>query len=405
MPEVWIFNHYAGYPENVPATRTYELTRRLAASGWDVTVVACSFNHYTFVDDYPNQHGPIREEMREGVRWVFVKGAAYRSNGAARFRNMADYATRAYLWGRRRPPPDIIVGTTVHPLAAEAARRLAKTRKTKFVYEITDLWPESLVDLGHITRKSSIYRLMRGLERRAFIFADGVVGILPGIPEYAWDAHGLTLTKFCYVPNGTEISQVVGDTTAPQPDTIAYIGGFAPAHGMPSIVRAAIRLNQHAPGRFNFNLYGDGPTRPAMEALAVDYPNIRFQGLIPKSQVQGHLSRNSLCLCTAASLPVHRYGISFNKLFDYFKAERPIVFAVDSGNDPVSASGAGLSVPAGDVYAISEAILTLCNMSLEERNTMGRRGQEFLRREHDFDVLSDRLRAFFCNMGETDRAT
>lgn len=406
MPEVWILNHYAGYPEAVPATRTFELSTRLAAQGWRVTVVACSFNHYTFRDDYPEKQAAIWQETREGVRWVFIKGAPYVRNSAARFRNMLDYSRRAYTWGTRQRAPDIIIGTSVHPFAAETARRLARRHGARFVYEVTDLWPESLVDLGHIARSSVIYQVMHRLERRAFQEASGVIGIPPKIPEYVLDSYKQRLPRFAYIPNGFAASSQI-EHAAPTPDSVAYAGGFAPAHDMPTIIKAASILESRSPGRFTFNLFGDGPERAAMEAQARGTSSVKFHGLVSKTRLAGHLQANSMCLCTGSALPVHRYGISFNKLFDYFNAERPVVFAVNSGNDPVAEARAGLSVPAGDSHALAEAIQTIGDLSDRERKAMGAAGRGFLLREHHFDVLAARLASFVTEIltGEHLRKT
>lgn len=401
MPELWIINHYAGFPETVPATRTFELAKHLANQGWKVTVVACSFNHYSFADDFPDRAESVHEQYRDGVRWVFVKGGAYKGNGGARLRNMLEFSGRTWRWSLTQVPPQFVIGTTVHPFAAEVARRIAKRMGAKFVYEITDLWPESLVDLGHIGRRSFTYRVMKGLERRAFKTARGVIGIPPGVADYALDAHGLTLQNFCYIPNGTVApSPNALVRTEPEMGTIAYAGGFAPAHGMPSIIAAAECLQTSHPGRFTFHLYGDGPDRPALEDLVVKrgVANVQFHGLVPKVRLQEYLVRAEICICSGEALGVHRYGISFNKIFDYFKAARPIVFAVNSGNDPVREAGAGRSVPAGDGEAIARAILYLADLDRAQLNEMGMRGRDYLIREHSFDRLGDRLECFLTGL-------
>lgn len=407
MPTLWIFNHYAGYPENVPATRTFELSRHLASKGWDVVVIACSFNHYTFTDDFPENTSAVTETVRDDVRWIFVKGSPYRGNGRRRLRNMLDYSARAYRWSRSQPPPDCVIGTTVHPFAADVARRAAHRHRVPFVYEITDLWPESLVDLQHIQRSSPVYRLMRRIEAHAFRDAAGVIGIPPLVDVYARDAYGLKLENFIAIPNGTIRPTAIECTkNAPvERGTIAYAGGFAPAHGLTTLIDAAAILHARDPGRFTFHLYGDGPERFAVEARAAQLgiPNVIFHGLVAKASLNDKLSQAEICLCTGEVLPVHRYGVSFNKIFDYFKAARPIVYAVDGGNDPVAEAGAGLSVAAGDEAGIALAVQRLADMAPGDLAAMGGRGREFLAEEHSFDVLGVRLERFLLDLVANDK--
>jgi glycosyltransferase involved in cell wall biosynthesis len=403
MPSVWIFNHYAGFPEKVPATRTFELASRLVSLGWNVTVVACSFNHFSFSDDFPDVDGAVHETERDGVRWVFIKSSPYRHNGLARLRNMRLYSRRAERWGRRQGSgPDVIIGSTLHPLAAESARRVARRHDAVHCYEIADLWPETLVDLGAISRRSFAYRHLFRLERRSLSDAAGVIGLLPRIPDYAEELHGLTLSRFRYVPNGAATSVVDEGPQEgePVPGQIAYAGGFAQAHGLGSVVDAAeILLREHG-DRFTVHFYGDGVERAPLEASAAarGLTNLTFHGLIPKAEIGARLRAAEICLCTGEPMSVHRFGVSFNKLFDYFDAGRPIVFAVDSGNDPVAQAGAGRSVAAGDARALADAIVELSDLGPRALADMGTAGKEFLRREHDFDVLSARLDQFLRSL-------
>ncbi|ABL83714.1 MULTISPECIES: glycosyltransferase family 4 protein [unclassified Nocardioides] len=399
-PVAWIFNHYAGFPEDVPATRTYELSRELQRRGWNVTVIACSFNHYTFVDDLGADGSRVQELLREGVRWVRIRAHPYEGNGTARLRNMLGYSSQALNWSRRQSPPDVVVGTTVHPFAAETARRVARERNARFVYEITDLWPESLVDLGSVRNGSATYRAMSWMERRALTDSDGVVGLMPKVPEYARSRYGVELDSFAYIPNGIRLTEDGEDVTPiPMRGRVAYAGGFARAHGLDTVIDAAGTLLSSHP-HITFDLYGDGPMRRDLEdrVLRNRLSNVVFHGLVPKASLWGHLREADVCLCTGQSLAVHRYGISFNKLFDYFAVGRPVVFAVDSGNDPVTEAGAGLSVAAGDAAALAAAIADLIDSPADVLQHMGHRGRAFLQAHHSFSVLGERLDGYLWTL-------
>lgn len=403
MPSVWLLNHYAGFPETVPATRTYELARGLVKLGWDVTVVASSFNHYTFVDDLPADSDRLHEVTSDGVRWVFIANTTpYVDNGGARLRNMLEYSFHATAWSRKQAsPPNVVIGTTVHPFAAAAAARIARRLGARFCYEVTDLWPESLVDMGLTHRRSPMFRVMHAMERRAFKKADGVIGLLPGIADYARETYGFQLKRFVYIPNGMNVRPLdTSSVPTPPKGSVAYAGGYARAHGMKNIVQAAKVLQTERPGEFRFDLYGDGPERVPMENLAASTgtTNVTFHGFVTKKDLRDRLLVAEVCVCTGEVMPVHRYGVSTNKLFDYFDAMRPIVFAVDSGNNPVAEAGAGISVPAGDPVALAGAIAKISDSAPEERRRYGLNGRDFLEREHQFDRLAVRLAAFLSDV-------
>jgi glycosyltransferase involved in cell wall biosynthesis len=89
--------------------------------------------------------------------------------------------------------------------------------------------------------------------------------------------------------------------------------------------------------------------------------------------------------------PLYRFGVSPNKLFDYMMAGRPVVHAIDAGNDLVSESGCGVSVPPENPQAIANAILCLFKMSQKERKAMGQNGREYVKTHHDYSVLAKKF--------------
>ena len=109
--------------------------------------------------------------------------------------------------------------------------------------------------------------------------------------------------------------------------------------------------------------------------------------------------------CTPPYTPVYRYGISFNKLFEYMAAERPVVFACDSAYDPVRAMGAGISVSPDDPELLAGAFLELAAASPEARTAMGAAGRDFVAREHNMERLGGILAAVVEGRPWTDLAT
>lgn len=90
-------------------------------------------------------------------------------------------------------------------------------------------------------------------------------------------------------------------------------------------------------------------------------------------------------------LPVYRFGISLNKIFDYLLAGRPVIIATSGINDPVKEAEAGISVPAGDVEKLSQAICDMTQVSAEQRREMGRNGRAHVLSNYAYPVLAENL--------------
>jgi glycosyltransferase involved in cell wall biosynthesis len=91
-------------------------------------------------------------------------------------------------------------------------------------------------------------------------------------------------------------------------------------------------------------------------------------------------------------LSLYRYGISPNKLMDYMMAAKPVIHAVEAGNDPVSESGCGISCAPEDPEAIARAVLDLMRRCTpEERSAMGQRGKDYVLQHHSYATLASQF--------------
>jgi glycosyltransferase involved in cell wall biosynthesis len=89
--------------------------------------------------------------------------------------------------------------------------------------------------------------------------------------------------------------------------------------------------------------------------------------------------------------PVYQLGISPNKLMDYMMSGKPVVHAVEAGNDLVVESGCGYSVGPEDPAGIAAAVAGLIHLTPTDRQAMGRRGREYILKHHDYRVLAQRF--------------
>ena len=398
---VWFVNHYAGLTTTVPATRTYDLGRQLVRLGHRVTIFACSFNHYTLTEERLKPGKLVKTEESEGVRFVWIRGTSYQGNDWRRLVNMLVFALLAFIVGLRlSPKPDIIIGTTVHPFAPISAFLVSRALRARVLLDITDIWPESLIDLGHLSSDGFVAKLCNALENFSLRRAEVVTSVLPNIADYLRD-KGLSNKPTVWIPNGIDSDRLAKFVESDALDnsyfTVTYAGGFAPAHALDVILEAAADIQLKGFENIRFVLVGDGPEMGTVKTYIAEYglKNVTLPGFIPKHILYSILSEADAFLVTAKNLPVYRYGISFNKISDYLLVGRPIVFAVNSSNNPVSEAGAGISVPGENPKALAEAIIQLSELSINMRQTMGKCAQAFALEHFDYAIIARRLAAQF----------
>lgn len=209
--------------------------------------------------------------------------------------------------------------------------------------------------------------------------------------------------KYRHVPNGVVVGDGESDSPIPAAlevliDTerdrgrfmVAYTGAHGVANALWVVVEAARIMSDESVAFF---LVGDGPEKGTLRdrAREVGMDNVHFVDPVPKNAIPTLLARMDVLFIGLQKQPLFRYGISPNKLMDYMMAERPIIQSIEAGNDPVREAGCGLSIPAEDPEALTEAIRKIRMMSDEERATMGGNGRRFVSEHHEYSGLARRF--------------
>jgi glycosyltransferase involved in cell wall biosynthesis len=399
MKNVWILNHYAKAPSDAGGTRHFHLAEHLQAHGWQATVIAASVDHATGQQRLA-AHEAQRLETLQGVPFLWINTPGYSGNGGARVRNML-----AYTWAvlRRRttaalPRPDVVIGSSVHPFAAVAGALLARRYRVPFIFEVRDLWPQTLVDMGRLRDGALTTRTLRLLERWLYRRAARTVVLLPLAWQYIVPL-GIAKERVVWIPNGVDLSLFPRSELAEAPGdetfTLMYFGAHGGANGLDNVLQAMAQVAQLPGGQnIRLRLIGNGPLKPALieQAKALGLTNVQFESPVPKSQIPTLAAQADAFVIAVLDLPkLYRFGISMNKLFDYLAAGRPILIASAATNNPVAASQAGLTVPPGRSQELANAIVQMANTPLTERQRMGQAGRAYVEQNHGFDQLAQRL--------------
>ena len=408
---VWIVNQYASAPDSPFGSRHHSLARELLGRGHAVTIFAASFGHQSGRDKRLAGRSLYRSEWFDGVRFVWLRTFPYHGNSWRRQVNMLSFLVVFLVVQTRVRSPDAVIGSTVHPFAALGGWGAARLRGARFMFEIRDLWPQTLVDLGALRVGSPGERVLRALEAFLVRRSTAVITLLPGVRAYLSE-RALPADRVVYLPNGVDLalfSAPVAGGEAPAAVAaglehiarlraegrfvLGYLGAFGRVNRTDLIVEAAKECERRASGRIGVVLIGDGPERREVEKLADGNPAVVVGRAVPKPFVPRILRALDATVVHATYTPVYRYGISFNKLFEYMASERPVVFACESAYDPVKATGAGITIPPDDPHRLADAFLELADMTPQVRAAMGAAGREYVVREHNFKRLGETLAA------------
>jgi glycosyltransferase involved in cell wall biosynthesis len=394
---IWIVNHYAWPPSGPGGTRHHALARKLIQRGHRALVFAANFNHFTHEVRVVGPQKQHRICAEEGVPFCWLSVPAYSGNSVGRVWNMFCFVRRLTTVVRKADfeAPDVIIGSSVHPFAAWGAERCAKRLKVPFVFEVRDLWPQTLIDLGRLKSWHPFVFLLRRLEIYLYKRARQIVTLLPGAAEYIARSGG-EAQKITWIPNGVDFD-LVSEVRPPEektPFVVSYAGALGLANGVDSIIEVARRLKIEGwEKRILFHIYGTGQAREYLriECCRSALGNIKFMEPIPKSAIYCELMKAHAFYLFIADSPLYRWGYSMNKLFDYLACARPLILATSASYNPVAQANAGLTFRPGDLAGIVEGLKKLAMLPADVRWSMGVNGRRFAQENHDLNKLAEKF--------------
>lgn len=395
---IWILNQYASTPDQ-QMTSSYDLANELARRGNKVTMFASGFSHYKSRELRLHDKEKWKIEHYEYIRFIWLKTTPYKGNDWRRVINMLSYAWRSFQVGKNlKEKPDVIIGTCPHPFAVLSAYLLSILRRSRFFFEIRDLWPQTLVDMGTISEKNPVTWMLRLLERFLYQKAEKIITVLPYAYEYVTKT-GVSKNKIVWIPNGIILSrykdlmQYSGGIS--KPFTLMYLGGHAKYNCLGVVLETAHILQNNGCDSLKFVLVGDGPEKLGLIQQSKDMGlhNVEFRKAVPRSEISKVMNEADAFIFVIKDMHLLKYGVSPNKLCDYLISGRPIIFAAKSRNNPVNEANAGITVPPENPESLAQAIMELIATEPHERIRMGKNGLEYVKKYYDIRVLADRLEA------------
>ena len=259
-----------------------------------------------------------------------------------------------------------MVGTSPQLLTVVAAWAAARLRRVPFVFELRDLWPESMAAVGLVSR-GPVMRWIAALANFLYRRADCVVSVTRsfvtvlrqrGIPEerLAVVRNGVNLSLFTPGPRENGLREELG--VGPDDFLATYVGTLGMAHGLRSVVAAAEETRGEP---VHYLLVGEGAEKAALEREAerLELPNITFLGGQPRERIPRILNASDVVIVHLRDDPLFSTVIP-SKIFEAMAVAKPIVLAVKGESaEIVEGAKAGLVTRPESPVELADAIRRL----------------------------------------------
>lgn len=389
--KLWVVNQFSSLPRYSygAGERYYYLSEFLYKQGYDVKVFSGAFNHLFKV--YPKVTGLFTKESTPFVEFIWVKLKKYRPQQYIwRTLSWFEFTLKMFFFPVKNSKPDIIIVSSMSLVPILYGNWLKRKYGVKFILEIRDIWPKTMIEIGGYSNKHPLSRVLKKIEFIGYKNADHIISVLPDFKKHL-NESGFGEKPFTWIPNGISntLQNITSDTEltlSAGKFNILYAGTVGNANAMEYYIEAARILKDK--DDIHFNLLGDGPLIEDIKKLASDLNNVSFLPKVLKQEVHAIIKKADICYIGWHDKPIYNYGVGANKYNDYMLAKKPILSSSNIINDPVKLAKCGLNVPAVDAEAIANGVLTLQKMTKRELKQLGESGYDFLQKNQVYEVLA-----------------
>ena len=323
---------------NAPATRTYEHCTKWVSLGYDVTVITCfpNFPKGQVYSGYKNKLYSL--EDINGIKvirvWSFITS---NSGFIKRILDYISYGISSFIFGLFIKT-DLIIATSPQFFTAASASALSFFKNKKWIMEVRDLWPNSIVAVGSISSKSLTFKVLKFIENKLYHHAKKIVVVTDSFKKYLINQHNIDKNKIGVFKNGINIEMIKKQKSINVNDLkqkldlknkiiISYIGTHGLAHALQFILNSIQKINNP---KIHFLFIGDGAEKNNLVEFSksLKVKNFTFLNSMPKQDVLNYISISDYSLVNLKKSDEFLNVIP-SKIFENIGLYKPILLGVE----------------------------------------------------------------------------
>lgn len=380
------------------------------ARAWDTVKILSSSGHrVTVLTEFPNYPSGIvlpryklrcfEKEMYRGVSVirVYVKASPRRNFVNRMLFYLSFFVFSIIAAMKLKDKYDLVFATSPPLFAAISGYTFSKLRRTRFVFEVRDLWVESAVALGEL-RNRAFVRLSKGLADLCYQGASKIVVVTRGIRDYL-EQRGIPPDRLCVIPNGVDLSSFDDfhdrkshkrGLSHQDKFIVLYAGLFGLAQGIETLVET-VKLMRYEE-KVLFLLIGNGPLKEklAQSLSSNGLNNVRLIDVMPREEVFRYIASADCCLVPLKKIDIFKTALP-SKMFDAWACSKPIILSVDGeAREHLEKAKAGIWVEPENPNRIAQAIKYLFD-NPEMCKRFGSNGREYVEKNFSRKVQAERL--------------
>jgi len=353
---------------NAPATRTYEHCKIWREIGHNITVVTCvpNFPKGKVYKGYNNSL--YTKEIIDGIKVIRVWSYITANKGfVKRSLDQFSFAISSFFAGLFLGKFDYIIATSPQFFTSWSGFLLSKTKRTPWIFEVRDMWPEGIIFLS---RDSKLYKILEKIELFLYRDAHKIVVVTEAFKKSILDRVKIESDKIEVIYNGSNNSKFIQKSKNRQllkelnlefKFIVGYAGTFGISHSLEFIFKEISKVKN---SDIHFLFLGDGAMRENMYKWVKEYnlSNVTILKSVPRDLVIEYLSIFDIGLVPLAKNDAYLKVIP-SKVFELSAMGKPILLGVEGEIKTILEKyNAGIAYTPEDSKSFQKALDSLYNI-------------------------------------------
>lgn len=391
---IWIVSKYACPSKYGSPTRHFLFAKEFNKHGYDTLIISSNSNHTAKLPVFDEK---FKVEIIDDVKTIWVNTLKYvGSNSIKRILSWIDFEWKLFQLNKNTlVKPDIVIVSSLSLLTIISGIRFKRKYKSRFILEIRDIWPLTIIQLGNYRKWNPFVLLLSWIERIGYKQADVIVGTMPNLSEHVKNIIGEN-GKCYFIPQGLDTSlydfkdtldyDLFDNIIPTNKFIIGYAGSIGHSNALETLIDCAFLL--HADKKIHFVVIGDGDLLDNIKEQTKNLKNITFIPKVARQKIQMLLTKCNILYDSVRKIGLYQYGLSRNKWIDYMYAGKPIIASFKGYKSMINEANCGTFIEPENTKALVETIIKYSRMDKKRLLIIGENGKNWLIQNRNFSTLA-----------------
>lgn len=392
--KILCISKYASPPNysKMPA-RLFVLAKEFIKLGHNATLITSDSNHFS---DYPKTNEIYNFETVENVPLYWLQTKKYiKTASIDRVLSWFDFERKLFKMDLNKiEKPDVVLVSSLSIFSIIYGYYLKKKFNAFLIFEIRDIWPLTMTEEGGFSKWHPLVLLIGFIEKFGYKKADLIVGTMPKLDLHVKNILGYEKPFYCSPLGFDPVNyQEEVDNNNPFDNVfpkdkviVGYAGSMGITNALEPFIETIKLLKDN--DKIHFMLVGSGDLKDIFQEELKDCTNVTFLPRIGQNEVKYFLQKCDILYLSTKDSKVWDYGQSMNKVVEYMLASKPIIASYTGYPSMINEANCGYFENTSNAKELKDKILSIVNMSEQERKNLGVNGKKWIYENRQYSNLA-----------------